>query len=288
MFAAAAEASKIIYTCGYELCSVRPDGTGKKRLTSDGSKPYEGFTNYGYEAISASRDGRRLVYHRAGEAWLADGAVRNRKRLKFARGYVQLHPDGNRIYWLVYPPGFQGYPAYELCRGTLRPLKYKCQELRTNNRAYTAWGPGGTVLSTHADERGEVCVTDWRKAPPRCTDYLARARENETFFLPPELSPDERLLAATVEIFAGPDGNRIALYDARRARRIRFLTTGAESDVRPHFSPDGREVLLTRPQGSSDTPSHHYDLIRVGVRGGKERLVVDHAHRVEPDAVWVR
>jgi hypothetical protein len=283
--AAPAAASKVIYLCGDDLCRVEADGSGKKRLTRDGSKPYRGLPSAPYEGISASRDGRRLVFHRAGDTWLADSSARNRRELKFAESGFGLHPDGNTFASFVATPG---YRAHRLCRGTLSPLRQSCHAIRTNDRSYAAWGPDRTLVSTHADTRGDICVTDWRKDPPRCTRTLARAGQGETFFGSPSLSPDERQLATTLDLPGGSELTAIAVFDVRTARRVRLLTSGAEYDTRPRWSPDGRQVLFTRWVPPSPGRTGAYSIVRVPAGGGKARVVVPRANESETDIVWVR
>jgi hypothetical protein len=57
---AEAGASRIVYGCGYELCSISPDGSGRKRLTHDGHRS----PRHLYREPSVSRSGRRLAFVR--------------------------------------------------------------------------------------------------------------------------------------------------------------------------------------------------------------------------------
>jgi hypothetical protein len=50
--ASGAYASTIYYRCGGNICSIRPDGSGKQQLTTDG----------GYSTPSISRDGSKLAF----------------------------------------------------------------------------------------------------------------------------------------------------------------------------------------------------------------------------------
>ena len=59
LFAPRADAT-IVYGCGLNLCTVAPDGTGAKQLTTDGT------SGMPYTWPSLSRDGSRMSFIRNG------------------------------------------------------------------------------------------------------------------------------------------------------------------------------------------------------------------------------
>jgi hypothetical protein len=67
---AQASASFIVYGCGVNLCRVAPDGTGMRKITTDGTKA----ANYHWPSLS--RDGRRMSWLRAADLMLGDANAR--------------------------------------------------------------------------------------------------------------------------------------------------------------------------------------------------------------------
>ena len=66
--ASPAWADLLLYRCGPNICRAAPDGTGKKRLTTDG-RP-EGPL---YSWMSATADGSRIAVVNATFAYVLDG-----------------------------------------------------------------------------------------------------------------------------------------------------------------------------------------------------------------------
>jgi hypothetical protein len=232
-------ASTIAYTCGDDICSVRPDGSGKKRLTTDGGRRDSRGVEQPYHRLSLSADGRRMMFNRAGHAYLADGNARNRRKLEIAAGGegISMHPDGNGIWY--------GHLS-RFCRGTLSPRRVTCRKIPPSfRRTFPAWGPKRSFTTVDSREQKDICVTDFSASTPRCTRYVARI-DGEGLFYGHALSPNGRLLATAAALPWQFLSRGIALYDASTARFVRPLTS-YEADVDgPIWSPDGRWVAYTR------------------------------------------
>lgn len=280
----AGNASKIVYTCGNDICSVRPDGSGKRALTTGGDQRFKQGIVKPYFGVSLSRDGRRLMFNRATRAYLSDGRGRNRRKLRFitdGRG-AAMHPDGNAI---VYASPAAGDLPGELCRGTLSPDRVKCRLVgQPFRRGDLGWGPGHSLTSTDHDEQQDICITNFSVSPPRCTRYLARAEGDAEFREQPALSPNGKLLAVTLTgSYFYSTG--IALYDPRTARFVRALTAFEPEAERPVWSPDGRWVMYRQyvPPTVENNDSA-WSLWRVPTTGGTPKLVVAREARLQ--AAW--
>ncbi|HEX8646340.1 MAG TPA: hypothetical protein VF715_05530 [Thermoleophilaceae bacterium] len=259
-----ADASTIVYSCeGRNICAVEPDGSKRRNLTSR-----LGGT---YGSPQLSDDGRLMTFSHDSRLYTADARARNRRILPPPDPYVAgtsladpiLHHDGKTLLFRAVPMSGQNA---RICRIRLsRGSEPRCG--RGSGRAYVSWGPKGTILSTHWDERKDICITS---LDGKCTRELIRIDEEwTTFFQEPATSPDGRFIAAATETF---DDNRIKLFDARTGRHIRDLT-GRHGDLLPTWSPSGRHVAFTR--GVRNTGSEPAVAIcYVGIGGGKVRCPV--------------
>src|SRR5579862_3980344 len=85
----------LIYQCGSgfaNLCRVKPDGTGKQQLTSDGT------AGSSYSSPSLSRAGTRLAFIKGGAVFSAAANTQSRHLLASGSG-VEAHiaPGGARV-----------------------------------------------------------------------------------------------------------------------------------------------------------------------------------------------
>src|SRR3712207_1338428 len=96
--APSAEASRIWYGCGYNLCRVDADGSGRRQITVDGRS-----SSYYLGAPSVSRDGSRLAFVHDTRLYVGDGNARRRRRvpLPYASfsGEPEIRPDGREVLW---------------------------------------------------------------------------------------------------------------------------------------------------------------------------------------------
>jgi WD40-like Beta Propeller Repeat len=265
--AGARESGGIVFMCGrntLDLCLARPDGTGRRHLTRGDALLDRPFGQ-------VSRAGSLLAFvHRDGTIRIRTLGGRRVQKVvpRWRDPYtVELDRTGTRLLYSSNEP----FGILKVCRlhvGTRRPSCFQ------TDRAYHAWGPGGTVISTDPWERTDICVE--RRGSP-CARRIARASPNSTFFGPSALSHDGRRLVVIEELEQDPEADtRIVTFDARTGRRLRVLTTG-HRDYNPSWSPDGRWIVFDRDaQYLAPRPNTQIifaSLWRVPADGGKSRRV---------------
>jgi Tol biopolymer transport system component len=279
---AEAGASRIVYGCGYELCSISPDGSGRNRLTHDGHRS----PRHLYREPSVSRSGRRLAFVRGqhpttSRVYVADRHARHRRLV--SRDYLafepRIRPDGRAVLWLT---GVDG-GSLDVCWTPLR----RSLSARCAGRAAVegSWAPRNRFLIREQDYpwTGIVRRIDDYDRPGIVLDAPEDARASAR-----EFSPDGRRIAVVEHTHAGPA--RIAVYSARTWRRLRALTAD-HYDTHPVWSPDGRWIAFWRdPENPGDglgTVGQTASIKRVRARGGPVRTVVKRGRDVGPPA-WGR
>jgi hypothetical protein len=198
---------------------------------------------------------------------MAGGAAEHMRQLRRLHRGVALHGRADRTGTRLLYTRNEPFGIVKVCRlrvGTRRPSCFQTY------RAYHAWGPGGTVISTDPSERYDICVE--RRGRP-CARRIARTTRYGSFYGPAALSPDGRKLA--VIEYLGEDA-RVVTFDARTGRRLRVLTTG-HVDNNPTWSPDGRWIAFDR-DASYRAPRPNTQIIfaslwRVPADGGRSRRV---------------
>jgi WD40-like Beta Propeller Repeat len=228
-----ARADLLLYRCGDDVCRVAPDGTGKRKLTREGTHTW----------LSASADGRRLAVVRDTFAHLLDGRGRPVAGPLTRGGTVviaEIAPDGSQVATIELlpeitpapvgsPPGSPGIPGlqpYLFLNGATRDVVARAV-------ADTAWlgprltrsDPGSTapfplgvcLLAVNTDF---ACERDLVRDP--ALDVYSAA-----------FSPDGVSVAVARE-----DGT-IVLYGPAGAR---VLSEGGQ----PSWSPDGRRIAFER------------------------------------------
>jgi WD40 repeat protein len=281
---AEAGASRIVYGCGYQLCSISPDGSGRTRLTHDGHRS----PRHVYREPSVSRSGNRLAFVRGlSPAWsrvyVADRRARHRRVVSPRRGYMvfepRMRPDGRAVLWLI---GVTG-GSVDVCWTPLRRrLSSRCAGRAT---VKGSWAPRNRFLIVEQDWpwTGIVRRIDAYDRPGIVLDEPDDARASAQ-----EFSPDGRRVAVVEYTHPGP--TRIAVYNARTWQRLRALTAG-HYDSHPVWSPDGRWIAFWRdPENPGDglgTVGMTASIKRVPARGGPLRTIVKRGHDVGPPS-WGR
>jgi WD40 repeat protein len=266
--AGARDSGRIVFMCGrdmHHLCISRPDGTGRRRLTRGQAVAPVPFGR-------VSRAGSLVAFIHTDSTirvWTLGGRHVQRFHTRWRNPQtVQLDPTGTRLLYTDLDIVLQPW----VCRlrvGTRRPNCFR------SDRAYHAWGPGGTLISTEALDREEICVE--RRGTP-CVGRIARTDPPGSFYGPPTLSPDGRRLAVTEE-YEGTA--RVVTFDARTGRRRRVLTTG-HWDTNPTWSPDGRWLAFDRdPHGRAEHNTQLFlaSVWRVRADGGRPRRVTRHGYQ---------
>ena len=302
--AASAKASNIVFVCGKDLCAAAGDGSGRVRLTTDGSSGP-------YTSPSVSRAGTRIAFTRGtrGRVYVArlvrrEGAVRAlrvvRRIAPFRDGPrdatqfdVALSPDGTKVAWVEL--------RINVVFSTIDYRRYVArfdgsasrQVAASGGRPFVAWGSAsqtmreGLTIETDDRQTGEsvdsgLCIA----SPGSAQNGTCRGPGARQLAFDPTgrhlRHPDVlgRRLVATAYAYDGdgPDSaiqrpGSIVLFDTTSARPLRDLTS-ASTDSSPVFSPDGRRVAFERDGA----------VFTVGVAGGRARRLIDRAR--EPS--WSR
>jgi hypothetical protein len=260
-----AGASKIVYTCGSELCAVDPVSGTSATITTDGAS-----SAYRYPSIS--RDGRRLAAGRGTDVMVGDYGSDLTERWEGSRDLndVALAPDGSAVAEShSYVENQYGCPFTGGCL-RLVDMSGATYTAGTGESAITNRYPGGggvgflgggALLSsryTIRDDLHQICVV----GDPKAEDADCEPRVSSPATLAaPTGSPDGRLIAATV-IPAGSETATVELFDAATGAPVRQLAAGSE----PAFSPDGAQVAYNGGDGWIHV---------VATAGGRARRLVE-------------
>lgn len=256
----AAGASIVVYRCGAaaeNLCSVNPDGSGRKALMTDGT------ADLPYVSPSLTRDGSRLAFvHSPGDLFVADtSSGRVMGPVTRSAMFVAMRPDGGRIGAIdLYPSltgtGFNPIACSFDAAGGDRTCSITTSTL--------GWSSDGRLLVDHPSGNssgtyGVCAVTRGADGSYTCAPFVAVHPDRNV--RDPAVSPDGRTVAATLEEPNQASG-RIVLFDPATGQPRRDLTTGTR-DGSPAWSPDGASIAFERA-GS---------IYIVAASGGGERLL---------------
>jgi hypothetical protein len=270
---APARADSILYRCFPDLCRVKPDGSGAKRVARDGAA---GGPVYGW--LSASSDGARLGVSFGNRAYVLNASGRKLAGpLPHSGGAVlvtQISPDGRQVATIEtvgesIPPPLRFVPYLFLA-----DADGSGRETVARSTVATAWLGGRLLRDESADASPfvqQICLLASNTDFP-CERLVASDPERDLW--DPAVSPDGRLVAVTRAAVDATQGE-IALYSTATGRLVRVLTTGP-ADSQPSWSPDGRSLAFTRGDGG-------LWVVRAGGTPGSERRIL--ASGVQP--VWV-
>ena len=233
LWAEPASADLLLYRCGDDVCRVAPNGTGKRKLTREGTHTW----------LSASADGTRLAVVRDTFAYVLDARGRQVAGPLTRGGTVviaEISPDGSQVATIELlpeitpapvgsPPGSPGIPGlqpYLFLNGAVRDVVARAV-------ADTAWlGPRLTRTDPGSAPPFPlgVCLLALNTDFP-CERDLARDPAQDVYSA--AFSPDGTQVAVARE-----DG-AIVVYGAT----VRVLT---DEGGQPSWSPDGRRIAFER------------------------------------------
>jgi TolB protein len=238
---------------GYDLFTVRPDGTQVRQLTTSG----------GAFAPAWSPDHSKIAYGKKNgydaALWVMDVLSGERERVGRIGGYsVAWSPDGHRLVWGNW---------YKLVIYDLRTRERTRLPFRRNiTPGHPTWSPDGRRIAF--SELGDILVVSARGGPFR---HVTRLRGYET---DPDWSPSgKRILFSrqrgtpwhpkTEILSVRPDGTG-----------LRPVANTSELDYTPSWSPDGRRMAYysdgPHPFAAAPAPG----LWTVGRNGGGEWQLV--------------
>jgi WD40 repeat protein len=250
--AAQASADTLVYRCGPNVCKAAPDGTGKKRLTTDG-KPGGPL----YSWLSASADGSRLAVVNATYAHVLDGRGR-RLTGRLPRSGIgviaEIAPSGAQVATVDLVPEVTpapvGSPPGTPGQSGLVPYMFLMnadgsgRETTARSVIDIGWLGGRLVRTDQSDADPfpyGICVlatnTDFQ-----CGSDAARDPTRDLFN--PAFSPDGRLVAVVESPSTTVGAGAIVIYDVATAAPVRRLVAG--ENTQPTWSPDGRRIAFER------------------------------------------
>ena len=160
----------------------------------------------------------------------------------------------------------------------------------TSNSGYPTWAPGSKRLAFDSD-RSDPDPTDANEISDVFTmdpngGHVVRITGGNGFSADPSWSPDGKLLAFESDLGQNPtkQGIYIARPDGSHLRRVTTLPPGAEFDLAPRFSPDGKQIVFTRYVLTGDVETS--SLFVVNVDGSHERRLTRTADLYPGDADW--
>lgn len=247
---------------GYDLFTVRPDGSGRRRLTTSGQA----------REPSWSPDHHRIAYidasaGRLGGIVVEDVRTGDARRVSRAPDSgLAWSPDGRRLAWGI----FHALVVLDLRTGKLHQIPSQSNGCCLRD---PAWSPDGRSIAYSEESSvgsSAIKVVRLRGGPPRLVTRLP-GRE-----LSLDWSPDGRWIAFARE--QGPWWAPDPVVTVARVRpdgsRVLTILRTAGVDASPAWSPEGKVVAVysdgPRPFGRTPRPG----LWTVGQLGGRARLVV--------------
>jgi hypothetical protein len=270
--------SVLVYSCGRgfaNLCQVSGDGTGARRLTTDGSATV--FAKR-YASPSLSRDGSRLAYLRGyGLRVLNRNTGRRTGFISHQAQLARISPDGRKVGDIEQFPAYTGVGwvntacmfnsdgsgrnAGRDCEGTTGSFGF------TNANRMLASVPD-QYDPAHGRWDTAICTFDPVKSGCEMPFTVAQLGYDLS---DPAVSPNGKWVAVT-RATPGRFEGAIVIYSLPTGNLVRRLTAGP-NDSGPVFSPDGARVAFVRGAStrspSIDTVSAHGGAVKLLVRSGR-------------------
>jgi dipeptidyl aminopeptidase/acylaminoacyl peptidase len=239
------ESGRIAYACARDVCTMAPDGSDSRRLTTGG----------GTFDPAASPDGRQIAFTRGGAIWVmaADGSGAHQVPGLPPGRQPAWSPDGTRIAFSAASPG-PPFRIWVAAADGSSPVQLTNQ---SSGDFSPAWSPDGTRIAyTRTNNSTDIYTVD-PSAPGSETPYVASVRTDDQ----PSWAPDGSAIAFTtnrgsgndIYVQAGPGGTGAP------------VTSDPADDHDPSFSPDGTRIAFSSNRGGSP---HIWSVLAGGVEQG--------------------
>lgn len=249
-----------------DLWSIRPDGSGKRRVTRSAGSQLDGtWSPDGHRIVMYSSPG--FPYANMAGVWTTKPDGTNREFVVRAAGSPSWHPtkrwaskpvpksapaSGQRIAYVA--ASVAGYDLF-----TVRPDGTAIEQLTATGKAHSpAWSPDHTQIAYGSHGDYGIWVVDVRT---RSRHRVSDLGYPWGFSL--AWSPDGNQLA-------WPEANELIVYGLRTHQRTSVpLETDGSFPLYPTWSPDGRQIAFAQQSSSGGR-----EIAVVSARGGQVRRVV--------------
>jgi hypothetical protein len=264
--AAVAQASFVVYVCGYNLCRVDLPSGASRPITTDGT------ADMPYRQPKLSRDGTKLAFLH-GTPWsyccqavdgiyVSDGNASGRVGPFKNQGsdstpvasQLAMKPDGSRV---AYTHDYNRLDSYGFTDTHFDLESFASdgtdQQFIYNNGTYSiGFGPDGYLKNARIDHPYAICLLGPPSAPragdAKCTRNVAADPTNDLF--DPAVSPDGTKVAASSSPSGSSSSARIEVFDYATGAPLGFITSGP-NDGTPAFSPTGDRIAFDRVAGGA-------------------------------------
>ena len=231
-----------------DVFTIRPDGSGSRRLTSGDADDIPLWSADGTMLVVV-----RAVYTETDTRWAVitmrpDGSRRDRLRPRVlgSMQHSDVSPDGTRLVYADMYDGDAGLPGPYASAIRMLDLRTGTRSRLTGYGTWNsgpAWSPDGTMIAFESSRDGDSEIFVMRADG----SDLAQITHNEINDFSPKWSLDGSRLAlhtAFPNELGGDDRTAIGVVGSDGGE-VTFLTERPRFDVRPVWSPDGSLILFS-------------------------------------------